>query len=524
MNKPRPPSQLRRVARRAQPLRLACSIPASAWRSSLLPRGVCLLLIALLSTVTAVAQAKGKGSAQDKNKPSSEPVTVGSTGNDLDALRRSYRSHPSPDLLLQIGLALGQAGQALAAHDHIRRALADGPSPSLAQQIQQGEALLRAPLSMTELGELRIKGQVGGLVAVDNVVVAALPLSLPLLLPAGPHHVEIQQGSKRWQADVTLPKARMVDLRFAQDTSAAVITTPPAVLLLPATEREGEISFALLKTVDRALRRANLARAAIEGSPEKPLGGSGCVDSLTCQLKQGEQHSVDFVLSLREKTAGSRCNVTFQLVDMAVADVAIRKDLTGERCDSPALATQIQQELESSLPNAATRPRGELLLTSDPATAQVFRGDVLLGSTPLRRPAFPGALELTLRLPEHQPQKLQISVVENQTARQKVQLVAIPRPVKAGGLGDGKPAPRPTVPRWRLALGGVALGGGLLMMGVGVPALAVNGRCVREAVPPARICDGVFDTLPLGLGLTLSGGALSAVGLTLLLLPPKRPR
>jgi len=503
---------------------LDSSLASAAWHRPLASRWACLLVCALCLWGSQAARAKSKASGQESSKPGSSAQAAGSAGGDLDVLRRSYRSQPSADLLLQIGLALGKAGQTLAAHDHIRRALAEGPSANLGEQIQQGQALLDKKITASDIGELRIKGQVGGLVVVDGVVVAVLPLSLPLLLPAGSHHVEILQGSKRWQADVTLPKARMVDLRFAQDTSAAVITTPPAVLLLPAAPREGEISFALLKSVDRALRRANLARAPIEGSAAAPLGGSGCVASLLCQLKQGEQHGVDFVLSLRTKAAGSRCDATFQLIDMAVADVAIRKDLSGEGCDSSALAAQILQELESSLPSAATRPRGELRLTSDPATAQVFRGDVLLGSTPLQRPVWPGALELTLRLPEHQPQTLQITVVENQTARKKVQLVALPRPVQSAGSGDFKPAPRPTVPRWRLALGGVALGSGLLMLGIGIPALAVHGRCVHEALPPARICDGVFDTLAVGLGLTLSGGVLSAVGLTLLVLPPKKPR
>jgi hypothetical protein len=77
------------------------------------------------------------------------------------------------------------------------------------------------------------------------------------------------------------------------------------------------------------------------------------------------------------------------------------------------------------------------------------------------------------------------------------------------------PAPRPRRPTWRLALGGVLAGGGLLGAAFGGSALGVNGRCEIGALA----CLRSYDTLGVGVGLVAGGAALTAVGAALLLWP-----
>lgn len=86
--------------------------------------------------------------------------------------------------------------------------------------------------------------------------------------------------------------------------------------------------------------------------------------------------------------------------------------------------------------------------------------------------------------------------------------------------------PGPARPVWRLALGGVALGGGLVMAGFGVSALAVNGACARTQPPlPERPeCAEIYDTNAVGGGLLGAGLPLAVAGALLIALPDLRPR
>lgn len=473
--------------------------------------------------------AGAAGKRQEGVAPKSSAAagaTAGSGGTPtMDSLSAAYRKSPTPEALLQLGLLAHAEGRPLEARDRVRRALADGNLKITSELREKAEAVMQAALG--ESSELRLAGQRGALVLIDARPCGVLPLALPILVAPGKHTVQLELGSKRWQAEATAPAGRTVDIRFAPDTNAAIVTTQPAVLLLPAAEKEGAIPLELLRTIDRALRRASLARASIEGQPGQPLGGVGCIDDPACRLQLGEQRTMDYVLSLKSAAAGSGYQASFELTEVTIGDIATRGSVRCDSCDLAALSNQLGQELERKLTEAVTRPRGEIYVTSNPATAQVYRGATLLGSTPLKRPAWVGTIALTLRLPGHRPSDIQLTVVENQTARQSVQLSALPTP--AGGDGVQRPgdplAPRPPQrPRWRLAVGGLALGAGLLMAGFGATALAIDGTCARAPVPPAELCDGLFQTQTLGIGLTAAGGALSLGGIILLALPPPKPR
>jgi tetratricopeptide (TPR) repeat protein len=89
-------------------------------------------------------------------------------------------------------------------------------------------------------------------------------------------------------------------------------------------------------------------------------------------------------------------------------------------------------------------------------------------------------------------------------------------------VNPGERAPRP---RWRLALGGVAAGAGLGLLGGGIYALTQDGKCLDEPVPPQQVCNQIYASSGIGLGLSITGAALLVGGAALLILPgpPARP-
>ena len=77
-------------------------------------------------------------------------------------------------------------------------------------------------------------------------------------------------------------------------------------------------------------------------------------------------------------------------------------------------------------------------------------------------------------------------------------------------------------PLWRLALGGLAVGGGVLVAGFGISALGVNGQC-SQIPSVGELCNG-YSTVGVGGGLMGAGLTLAAGGLVLLAVPGRQAR
>jgi hypothetical protein len=78
-------------------------------------------------------------------------------------------------------------------------------------------------------------------------------------------------------------------------------------------------------------------------------------------------------------------------------------------------------------------------------------------------------------------------------------------------------------PRWRLAVGSILLGGGLVLTGFGAAALAVNGNCY-DGSSPTDTCTPYYNTTGVGSGLLGGGAALAISGTVMLALPGNRPK
>ena len=202
---------------------------------------------------------------------------------------------------------------------------------------------------------------------------------------------------------------------------------------------------------------------------------------------------------------------------VVVVDVAIGEEASrgAASCASPSSSERTLTELlPSTLREAMGRPQGTLRVTSQPPGAQVQLGERTLGKTPLSRPSFAQALELVVQLPGFLPERRRVEVAASGTTEVQVVLTAMASP----------PAARPLIwqrqrPRWRLALGVIALGVGAGLVGLGASALAVDGGCVSDPVAPSLACERRYATGATGTGLVIPGALLLGAGVVALAIP-----
>lgn len=426
------------------------------------------------------------------------------------AIVAAYRGNPSPQGLYELSQAARGEGRMLEARDLARRALADPTARFSSEDKAQLETLSALPIA--HYGELLVQGQNGAHVSIDGRLRGVLPLFLPLLIDAGRHEVLLELRARRVRTQVEIPEGRLIEMRFASGTDAVAITTPPPLLLLARTSSGAPLPADALSSIDQSLRRNNLARAAIEDPPRKPLGGAGCIRSIKCQLELGAREKVDFVLALRLTQEEGGHSASYELVDVAIGDVASRGEVACTSCTAQSFLTTLSESLNQKLLEGSTRQRGEIDVSSTPSGAVVRRGEVTLGRTPLRRPAWIGSQKLALQLSGYRDKALEIEVRDGQTSTEKVALERDPSSL-FGALGRQ--------PRWRLGVGGAAIGVGAFMLSIGIGALVVNGRCVDDPVPPAIRCERAFATLAPGIGLTIVGPLLVAGGTALIAVPAR---
>ena len=220
-----------------------------------------------------------------------------------------------------------------------------------------------------------------------------------------------------------------------------------------------------------------------------------------------------------------RPELRLALLDVEVGEVAARSEEECTACDIDKAVAVLRSGLPRLLATARERPRGELKVTSTPAGAEVRLGARLLGKTPVERPAWAGRLELEVTLPGYESQRLPVTVSPGETAAVNVPLqpeLAEPPP---SALVSSAPVNRygtKSRPRWRLAVGGVAVVGGALLTGFGASALAVSDQCVEEARAPVAFCRERYGTSSIGTGLVISGAAVLVTGTLLLAIPERR--
>lgn len=463
-------------------------------------------------------------------------------GKDFAAASRAYtelyRRTLQPEGLYRLGVLAHAEGRVLDAQDLMRRFLSDPRFNPAESEAEAAEANRILALPRPPSGKVSIIGSRGTLVLVDGHLVGALPLSRPLLCAPGKRKFTLEDGSRRQEEEIDMSLGRFVELTYDRSSAALLSAELSAALVLEQYDGlPAGAGAKITRALEDALQGERLSPFPVtEALDRAGLPRTGpCVESTACQVTIARKSELDYVLSLQLIPAGSATPAPWKLrlviLDSEVGEEAARSEKECAACDVEKATALLRGELVRVLAEARSRQRGELNITSVPAGAEVRLGSRLLGVTPVTGPAWTGTYTAEVTLPGYEPQRLPITVSTGQKTALAVTLVQevvepAPPPLKA-------PSIAPTIapvyrqvqqprPRWRLALGGVAIGGGALLAGFGSSGLAVADACLVDAAPPAEVCRQRFGTTGIGAGLLGSGAALLVTGTVLLAIPGPR--
>lgn len=445
------------------------------------------------------------------------------------ALTEAYRAYQSPKILYHLGALRAAEQKSVEAQDLLRRFLADStvePGEPLRQEAQK----LLGGLPAAEAGEVQIAAPRGAEVLVDGRIVGALPLPLPLLLASGPHQIAVQQGRWRAESQAKVKTARFLELRFKTGTDVVVATEPPAVLIADSYG-EPALQGPLRNRLLDAIRRQNLAPlvGADALAYARELGAApACLADPACQRRLAEKFGADYVLSVkatRSPATPKSLGLELELYDVAVGAPAATRTSGCDGCSPESAAGKLAEATTAVLTAAAEHGRGDLEVSSEPAGAEVLLDGKPIGQTPLKKVVFVGRYSLEVRRGGLQAAPQSIQVGPSEPVRVAVNLAPEPPVVPVVSAAPPAVELERQRPRWRLGVGGAALGLGALFVGLGASALAVDQHCVHpvdntDGLPPTNCTtQEVFMTQAPGLGLTISGAALLIGGAVLIALP-----
>lgn len=485
------------------------------------------------------------------------------------ALTAAYRKSPGPEILFTLGKVAAAQGRGVAARDLLRRYLQESSGDS--ESPNQKEAQQLSEKAIEASGEVEVLGARGALVFVDDLLVGALPLPLPLLLPLGSHRVTVELGEQRVEEQIKTLSGQTAQMRFNQRTAVVVVSLPPAIVLLP----EGSADAAAHKRVAQALQQAAAKEKQAVVTREQAVAQApnlaGCLDTLSCQLGLLAQNEAPYALRVRlrdrcaaspaavrgargegrvEPSSNDHCAVNtagvrdaregakgatekaadswlleLQLIDSSAGAVAATATPSCGECTLEQTAAAAVAALGPLLQQAASRGRGSVELNSQPSAAEVYLAGERVGVTPYRASRFVGSYPLVLRKEGYSPYQTALAVAAGQTASVNAVLLA-------AAAAEPEPAPaelektssaglaQPRRPLWRLLTGVLLIGGGATVAGFGIGALAINGQCDLEGTPGS--CAARYNTLVPGALLVGGGALLIAGGIALAAVPAPR--
>lgn len=471
----------------------------SVWADVPMPRG----LFGDRRFMSLVEQGR---SALERNEPAKAIVV----------LEDAYRYMPRPGLLYLLGRAALQENRPRAAVDLYRRyqeMMGDDAEPELKTELSQ---ILQNPL---EVGaELTVVGVNGGLVSVDGYLVGALPLATPVQLAAGKHQVVLVKDGRKVESQLTLLPRRAAEVRFTLKPPLAVTTLTPGVLLFvePVNLEPG-----FMTNLRKHISEAVTHQKAVLVSPELQADVMarhrdlfGCLGQASCQEQLARQSEAQYVLRLsfelgpaalsvpELQAKGARKPVTAYRYSVTVLDVevgAIASSATDSCVESQCakLMPRIVEMVQELLKTAANKPRGTLILSSEPPDAGVTLGGRSIGKTPLRRDAFIGQYDVVVDKPGYVPSVTSVVIEDNK--EQPVAVTLSPVPV-------APPSRTRSILKW------TTLGVGVLATAAGATLLGLNGRPTACASDPTMSCpfDGrAGGAVLLTVGTLAIGGSLA---------------
>lgn len=517
----------------------------------------CLMLLSLLMLCAQSAIAKPTVLVNPRTEQAKQEVltalSVGNTTHAEEIIERAFRENPDPALLYQLGLVAQAQGRPVAALDVFRRyqeLVGAAASADATDTIQHLTASLPPSVSV-----LNVIANPGMVLRMDDRLVGVLPLATPVLVTAGTHHFRLESRKERYESGpLAMPEGREAELRLTPGSggkAVALLSISPIMMLviqpmgLPVAGAD-----AVTKALVAAARRNHQAPLAQERfATLLRTQPADCLQQPDCRFVVAERADARSILSVLVKEeqspsnapsdAGGGCSLSLEYLDVNAGQVAAQGSTQSHPCSGPPLTEALTATLQQILTASGQRTRGMISIISTPAGAQVRVDGLIRGQTPYLKASFSGPHEIVLDKPGFSPVSTTLRAVRGEMASLLAPLTPLPPAIKVEAEPEPaelKPPPavvptlvereyRPPRPRWRLALGGVALGLGLVAAGFGVSALTQEGACADEVpMPTYENCVLVLRTNGIGAGLLVSGLAVTLSGALLLAIPEKKIR
>lgn len=429
---------------------------------------------------------------------------------------QAYRLSPVAEHLYQLGIVASVEGKTVEAQDLLRRYLVEaGESEALAAKRAEAQRILALPHGPA--GQLRVVGEAGADVLLDDRLVGRLPLPRPLLVAAGPHKLTIVEKSG--------PKAGNPAVRTGGTTEAivdgAALVVRELQNIAPLLRGRGAALDMLtppsLTAIIEAEKLAGYDAAAANEQTLSP----GCWEDGSCLVQLPEKTAPDLILSVEVTGAAAGAKLKLALLDVAGATLVGTAERGCESCTAEALQKLTGELLHGLVGSERRLSRGRLVVNATPSGAEIELSGWQLGRSPVEKQPLAGEYELTVKAPGHTAKKQRVTIKPDAPATVELALL----PVST----EPPPPPKPELrwqqqrrPIWRLAVGIGAIAGGAAMAGLGAWALSLNGSCVDTAAPPMLACSSLYTTTGVGAGLVGGGAALAITGAIILAIPGPR--
>ena len=461
---------------------------------------------------------------------------------------QAFRLSPSPEALFQLGAVALAEGHTAAAQDLMRRFVQEVGADSDDPNLKEAQRVGTLPAEPT--GEVNVLGARGALVLVDDKLLGALPLALPLQLTPGTHKIAVELSAQRAVDTVKSLPGQLGEVRVNLSTGVVVVSLPPALVMLVEGNVSPEQRRTLTGSVTQALAQLSTGSGTAATKDRYTLVQqeqalamapklTGCLNTAACQTELGNQNEAPYVLTVRATPtvkAGAPVpprgpwSLQLEVLDPSVGEVAASAQPACADCSAEQAMKTAGQAVGPLLTQAAGRTRGTVEVNSEPAGAEVIIDGKVAGRTPYRATRWAGSYPVKVQLPGRPPFESVLKVQAGEPLQLTAQLPSESKPdekpiVKPAAKPDGtsKPAefamvrkPRPT---WRLATGAVLLGGGAVMSLFGGSALFMNGRCDLDPDVDSAPCDNRYQTLGIGSLLTGVGVGMAIGGVIMLAVP-----
>lgn len=225
-----------------------------------------------IGTLTAALPAhadpldQSRSEAADRFDRGLRLVNSGDLSGGLAEFQRAYSLVPSPVALYNVGLVYAALNRPVEAKRALEKALAT-PEALKAENVARGQTVLRE--QQDKIGQVAISANVNeGVVEVDNVEIAKLPLGQPLDVATGPHVIGVvSPGYAPSRHEVLVAAGEHVDLHLdlvaieGRLAHIALHGLVPAADVLVDGERVGKTPLESTVTVAPGMHQVELRRA-----------------------------------------------------------------------------------------------------------------------------------------------------------------------------------------------------------------------------------------------------------------------